>query len=95
MGVKYTRDYEDIIKELTEVICKIDNFYEFFDMTSEDWSNIPEDEKKECAETLADDIFYALGNEQVLTVGKGEVKHDNIKNNIIISYDENNIVISL
>lgn len=95
MGVKHTREYEEIVKDLAEAIYKISNFYVFFGMTSEDWSDIPEDEKKECTLTLSDDLFYALGNEQFLTVGDGTVEHDEIKNKIVVSYKGNNVDISL
>jgi hypothetical protein len=76
MGVKFTREYSDIIKELTEEIIELSDFYEFFDMTEEDWNLITGEEQRECARTLADDIFYALGNEDTLSVGSGTVKYD-------------------
>lgn len=86
MGIKYTREYEDIIKDLSAAIYQIQNFYEFFDITLEDWDNIPESEKKECAVTLADDIFYALGNNPILSVGDGIITHNTGNNIIIVSY---------
>jgi hypothetical protein len=95
MGVKYTREYEDIIVELTEAIYEIPNFYDFFDMTSEDWNDIPEDERKACASTLADDIFYALGNEPVLSVGSGTIKHNKVKNSIMVSFEGTDIEVAL
>jgi hypothetical protein len=95
MGVKYIREYEEIIQELTDALYKIENFYEFFDMTAEDWIDIPESERKECALTLADDLFYALGNDPEITIGDGIIKHDKSKNIIVVSYEGNNINITL
>jgi hypothetical protein len=76
MGIKYTREYKTIIDELTLSIMQIDNFYEFFEMSVEDWKLMEDSEKKECARTLADDIFYGLGEESNLEVGQGVVNYN-------------------
>jgi hypothetical protein len=73
MGIKYAREYKKIIDELALAIQKIDGFYEFFEMSKEEWNLIDDSEKQECAKTLADDIFYGLGEESNLWVGQGSI----------------------
>jgi hypothetical protein len=69
MGIKFAREYEDIITDLTKAIMNIDNFYNIFDMNGDDWSNITTEEKFEYAKTLADDLFFGLGNDPEFEIG--------------------------
>jgi hypothetical protein len=76
MGVKYDKDYSEIITDLIDVIPEIDNFYHFFGMDNKTWNNLDQQEQKECIKTLADDIFYALGTNPVQEIGEGIIKYD-------------------
>lgn len=75
MGVKHAREYADILTELTEAVGAIDNSYEFFDMSREDWVALDEGERKEVMEALADDVFYGLGEQEMIQVGSGVITH--------------------
>lgn len=76
MGVKHGRDYSEILVELTGAVGRIADGYIFFEMESEEWANLPEESKQEVWEALAEDLFYALGNEPVIQVGSGVVIYD-------------------
>lgn len=88
MGVKHGRDYGDILTELTEAVGRIPDSYIFFEMDIEDWSNLVDTEKTEVHEALAEDLFYALGTEPVLSVGSGVVIHDQANHRIHILIGE-------
>lgn len=76
MGVKHARDYGDILTELTAAVGLIDDSYVFFEMEASDWERLSEEDKHEVHEALAEDIFYGLGTEPVITVGSGVIMHD-------------------
>lgn len=78
MGVKFARDYEIIIDELAKLISQITGANEFFDMDSEAWLEIGQEEKTELTKTMADDIFFALGSEDSgpVTVGDCLFEYD-------------------
>ena len=40
MGLRYSRNYENIIEELTEGISNINRLYDFLDMTEKDWNQL-------------------------------------------------------
>lgn len=84
MGVKYLRKYTDIVEELTLGIMEIDKFYEIFEMSMKEWQSLTELEKKECAKTLADDIFYGLGEEPLHNLGTGSINYIQRDNSIEI-----------
>lgn len=88
MGVKHGRDYGDILKDLTEAVGRISDSYVFFEMDSEDWGNLNDADKNEVHEALAEDLFYALGTEPVLSVGSGVVMHDQVNHRIHILIGE-------
>ncbi|UNK18573.1 hypothetical protein MNQ98_00470 [Paenibacillus sp. N3/727] len=88
MGVKHGRDYGDILTDLTEAVGRIPDSYVFFEMESEDWSNLNDTEKNEVHEALAEDLFYALGTEPVISVGSGVVIHDQTNHRIHILIGE-------
>jgi hypothetical protein len=85
MGIKFNRDYEEISRELTEAVYNIDNFYTFFDMNQFDFNALTEDEKMDCAKTLADDLFYGLFTDNKIEIGSGMAEYDNEKHAITIS----------
>jgi hypothetical protein len=76
VGVKHGRDYSEILVELTGAVGRISDGYIFFEMEPEEWENLPEESKLEVWEALAEDLFYALGNEPVIKVGSGVVMYD-------------------
>lgn len=76
MGVKHGRDYSEILSELTEAVGRISDGYVFFEMEQEEWRELPQESKLEVWEALAEDLFYALGNEPVIQVGSGVVIYD-------------------
>lgn len=76
MGIKYNREYEEIIDDMSEAIIGIDDLYDFIGMSGPDWKELSAQEKSECARTIADDIIYALGSDPVLNIGDSMVKYD-------------------
>jgi len=76
MGVKFGREYNDILRELTEAVEGIADSYRFFEMEPEEWEALGEAEKKEVMEALADDLFYSLGADPSTEVGSGKVCYD-------------------
>ena len=96
MGIKYLRKYSDIEEELTLGIMEIDKFYDIFEISTEEWQSLSEIEKKECAKTLADDIFYGLGEETHHNLGAASINYIQRDNLIKILYENLDIkVISL
>lgn len=76
VGVKHGRDYSEILAELTGAVGRISDGYIFFEMEPEEWEHLPEESRLEVWEALAEDLFYALGNEPVIQVGSGVVLYD-------------------
>ena len=76
MGVKFNREYKDIVTDLANAIGSIDDSYEAFEMEADDWSALPSDERAEFMRTLADDIFYGLGSLPKLSIGSGTIEYD-------------------
>ncbi|GIO39907.1 hypothetical protein J41TS12_47680 [Paenibacillus antibioticophila] len=76
MGVKHGRDYEYILKDLTEAIGRIQDCYLFFEMEVSEWEQLDQEAKAEVQEALAEDLFYGLGSEPVIEVGSAVVIHD-------------------
>ncbi|WP_166244515.1 hypothetical protein [Paenibacillus turpanensis] len=76
MGVRFGREYADIIVDFTAALQEIGDSYTFFEMEAEDWAELGQEEKQEMLRTLADDLFFGLGSEPSIPVGSGEVKHD-------------------
>lgn len=76
MGVKFGREYEDIMSELSDALVRMDNVHDSFEMNAEEWQQLVDEERTECIRTLADDLFYALGADPVIYVGAGKVIYD-------------------
>jgi hypothetical protein len=85
MGVRFGREYNDIIKDLTTAIREVERFYEFFDMDDDAWNRLNEEEQAECVRTLADDVFYGLGTEPTMDIGQGIVHYDISKHVITVN----------
>ncbi|MNW32269.1 hypothetical protein D3C74_92100 [compost metagenome] len=94
MGVKHGREYEEILQELTAAVGQISDSYLFFEMESDEWGALGLEEQHEVNEALAEDLFYALGENSVITVGSGVVIHDpdHHQINILIGEEEITVV---
>ncbi|WP_123043116.1 hypothetical protein [Cohnella candidum] len=76
MSIKYTRDYDKILDDLSRAISTIPQFYETFEMNDTEWTGLDENEKAVCLRTLADDVFYVLGSDPSAPVGPGLAEYD-------------------
>ncbi|SFJ74398.1 hypothetical protein SAMN02799624_05786 [Paenibacillus sp. UNC496MF] len=88
MGVKHAREYEDILVELKDAMHSIGDGYLFFEMETSEWEELGETERLDLMEALADDVFYALGEDPVLRVGQGVVTYRPKHHIIEVSVDE-------
>lgn len=88
MGVKHAREYEDILVELKDAMHSIGDGYTFFEMETTEWEELAETERLELMEALADDVFYALGEDPVIHVGHGVVTYRPKHHIIEVSVDE-------
>ncbi|MGG1597236.1 MULTISPECIES: hypothetical protein [Paenibacillus] len=76
MGIKFGREYNDIINDFTDALRGVEGCCEFLEMPADDWDAMSEEEQKECMKTLADDLFYGLGVEAQMSIGDCMVTHD-------------------
>ncbi|QHW32101.1 hypothetical protein GZH47_15630 [Paenibacillus rhizovicinus] len=88
MGVKHAREYEEILVELKDAMYDIGDGYLFFEMETSEWEELESAQQLELMEALADDVFYALGEDPVLHVGKGVVTYRPKHHIIEVSVDE-------
>jgi hypothetical protein len=88
MGVKFNREYKDIVQDLSIAIQAIKDGYEAFEMTAEEWSTQDVGEQAEFMRTLADDIFYGLGSTPTLDIGSGKIEYDAANHLIKVHSDE-------
>lgn len=95
MGVKYGREYTDILFDLTKHMELIEEIYECFDMSEQEWGSLAGEERLECIRTLADDVFYGLGAEPVIEVGCGTVQYDSSRHLIQIHHGEVTSIVHL
>lgn len=93
MGVKFGREYEDIVVDLTAAIGKISDCYVFFEMTTEEWEGLDQDEQQECLTTLADDIFFGLGKSAKIAVGSGTLIYNPQRHVITVAHGDNQVTI--
>ncbi|MDQ0196399.1 hypothetical protein [Paenibacillus wynnii] len=91
MGVKHGRDYADILDELSLAVGRISDGYLFFEMEPDEWMELPEESKLEVWEALAEDLFFALGEEPVIQVGGGVVIYDKETHRINILVGEEDL----
>jgi len=91
MGVRFNREYRDIVRDLGAALGQIDNCYEMFEMGQNDWERMDREEQIEFLRTLADDIFYGLGTEPFIQVGEGKVQYDST-NHMIRVWTDSQIV---
>ena len=76
MAIRYTREYDHILDDLSRAITTVPEFYDAFEMEASDWEALSEDEQSVCVRTLADDVFYALGADPEIPVGTGNATYD-------------------
>jgi hypothetical protein len=76
LGVKFNREYRDIITDFVRAISHIEDCYTVFEMDDEDWEALGSEEQQEVIRTLADDIFYGLGNDPNMSLGTGHIQYD-------------------
>ncbi|TBL81716.1 hypothetical protein [Paenibacillus thalictri] len=88
MGVKFGREYADIIDEMTEAVVQIEDIYSFFEMPEQDWQEMNAEEQRECIRTMADDLFYGLGADPVMEIGSGMVSYDKSKHILKVAQDD-------
>lgn len=86
MGVKFNRQYEEIIEELTDALMDIGGCHEFFEMEAEQWNGMKPREKRELLRTLSDDLFYGLGSESFIELGDSMLTWHRQNHTITVSY---------
>lgn len=89
MGVRFAREYPEILDELKHAVGQIQEIYEMVGMSEAQWREMSDSIRESCVKTLADDLFYGLGAESRIEVGKGYVQHDTQKH-VIVVYDGGN-----
>ncbi|WNQ10508.1 hypothetical protein MJA45_23265 [Paenibacillus aurantius] len=89
MGVKFAKEYKDIIEDLTEAIRDIGMSHEFLEMEAGDWDGLDEEQQRECLTTLADDVFYGLGADPSLQLGTSHIIYDKDNHIIKVVYTDN------
>ncbi|MDQ1911015.1 hypothetical protein RAC89_11190 [Paenibacillus sp. GD4] len=88
MGIKFGREYNDIITDFTEALMGIEEPYSIFEMTPEEWADLNSEEQQECVKTLADDLFYGLGTDPRMNVGNCTISHDKKRHLILVNQGE-------
>lgn len=91
MGVKFNREYEDILNDLVRAIGSIPDCHTAFEMDGDDWRQLDDNSRAECIRALADDMFYGLGAEPEIQIGSGTIQYDR-SNHIIKVTQEPHIV---
>jgi hypothetical protein len=93
MGVKFGREYNDIVEDLTTAIEQIENSYDFLEMSDEDWNELDKEQQTECLKTLADDVFFALGTNPRIQIGQGFLVYEKNKHIIKVNQSDNLVTI--
>jgi len=88
MGIKFGREYNDIIDDFTEALQSVERCHEFLEMSAEEWGGLEAEEQRECIKTLADDLFYGLGTESHMSIGGCTVTHDAKRHLIRIDHSD-------
>ena len=84
MSLKFSREYKRIIDELASALLVIEDIYSFLNMEKNIWEKFQDEERKELIKTLADDIFYGLGQEPLMEIGEDKVQYSKEKSEIYI-----------
>ncbi|TBL72665.1 hypothetical protein [Paenibacillus thalictri] len=93
MGVRYAREYSDIIADLSEALSSVRGCYELLDMGREDWEAMELTERSECLRTLADDVFYGLGSGGAIRHSGSAIRHDRNRHIIVVSSGTNVVTV--
>lgn len=91
VGVKFNREYQEIVDDLVQAIATIEDCFVFFEMEEHEWSELKKSEQLECIRTLADDVFYGLGQNENIQVGSGHLEYNKSKH-IIKVHSKDSIV---
>jgi|BioPla2DNA2_1021312.scaffolds.fasta_scaffold00588_4 hypothetical protein len=89
MSLKFSREYKRIIDELASALLVIEDIYSFLNMEKNIWEKFQDEERKELIKTLADDIFYGLGQEPLMEIGEDKVQYSKEKSEIYIISKDN------
>ena len=76
MGVRFNREYEDILKDFTEALASIEDSAAFVEMEVSEWKQLKPIIRKEIAQTIADDLFFALGEDAIIDFGQTKAVYD-------------------
>jgi hypothetical protein len=96
LGVRFNREYEDILLDFSAALAELEDSAAFVEMSIADWRKLKPKERIEIAQTVADDLFFALGDEPVLSFGDTQVVYDNQLHRLsIIKSDKSTVVINL
>jgi hypothetical protein len=87
MGIKYTRVYSVLNDEFAEYLLEVEDLYDFFEMSKEEWNYHNDEDKRSLAKTVADDLFYGLSSENEINVGSAVVSLDNSNEIIKFTYE--------
>lgn len=60
-------------------------------MDPDEWQELPQESKLEVWEALAEDLFFALGNEPMIEVGSGVIIYDKDTHRINILVGEEDL----
>ncbi|WP_373312844.1 hypothetical protein [Paenibacillus glycanilyticus] len=77
------------MKELTEAVSEVEGSYTFFEMEEEEWAALGADDRHEVMEALADDVFFGLGEQPVIEVGRGAITYHPKHHVIEVSHGDN------
>ncbi|NMA82774.1 MAG: hypothetical protein GX962_02795 [Epulopiscium sp.] len=88
MGVKFGREYEDILEDIQKALVEIEDIYLFLGMLKKDWTGLSKEEQQECLITVADDVFYGLGEEPTLFIGQGKITYQPNEHLITIQWKD-------
>ncbi len=76
MGLKYTRDYDVIIDEVVKGIEQLEKVYAFIGMTPQEWKALSRQSKAACIRTMADDVFFMLGEQTTIFFEEESIDYD-------------------
>ncbi|MGZ9586681.1 hypothetical protein [Paenibacillus marinisediminis] len=85
MAVRFTRPYKEILLDMAGALGRIEDSYTFLDIEAGDWEQMTPEDRYEVLEALADDLFYGLGQENILFVGSGSIRYDREFHNFEVS----------
>ncbi|HBG75406.1 hypothetical protein QBE55_05020 [Eubacteriales bacterium mix99] len=92
MGVRFGREYSDIVQEVAVALENIDGLNDFLNMDAEQWHSLDAKDRWEYIRTISDDVFYALGQDPTLTIGSGYAEYD-AKRHVLKVYDGSKVTI--